>query len=108
MSRKQRATLISDLDQLVRPVPELAVVALAGAGHMLDSELKRQKAVGLVEQYGQVVIDERLLVPDILFAVPRTEGLQRAIEAGWIIDQGVSIPPGWVSTKDGRIVRPGG
>ncbi len=105
MSRKQKAPLIPELDQFLRPPQDLAVVALAGFGRMLDSELKRQKAEGLVEQYGRMVIDGNLLMPDMLFAVPRTEGLQRAIEAGWIIDQGISIPSGWITTKDGRIVK---
>ncbi len=105
MSRKQRATIIPDLDQLVRPAPELAVVKLGFGGIVLDSELKRQKAEGLVDQHGRMVIDGNLLMPDMLFALPRTEALQRAIEAGWIIDQGVSIPPRWITTKDGRIVK---
>ncbi len=51
--------------------------------------------VGLVERYGRLVIDERLIMHDMLFAVSRTEGLWKAIEVCWI------------ATKDGRIVRPG-
>ncbi len=112
MSRKQRASqgsdagLIPGLDQLLRCPPDLAVAALARSGLPLHAELERQKAEGLVEQYGQVVIDGRLFVPEMLFAVPRTEAWLRLSRLGWIIDQGVSIPPGWIATKDRRIVKP--
>jgi hypothetical protein len=45
MSKKkqQLETISLDPDQLVRPAPELGVVvvALAGFGRMLDSEMKR-------------------------------------------------------------------
>ncbi len=106
MSRKQKATLVPELDQIVQPAPELAIIKLGFGGRVLDSELKRQMEAGLVDQYGQLMIEGKLLMPNMLFALPRTEALQRAMEAGWILDQGVSIPSGWITTKDGRIVRP--
>jgi hypothetical protein len=98
--------IIPDLDQLVRLPLELSLVVLAQAGAPVHAELKRQKEVELVSEYGELVIDGKLLKPDILYALEATEGLRRAIEAGWLIDQGVKIPSGWIVTKDGRIIKP--
>jgi hypothetical protein len=52
------------------------------------------------------VVDGKLIKEDGLFAVERTAAVSRLIEAGGVLlDQGVRIPGGWISTADGRIAR---
>jgi len=91
---------------LARQPPDLAIVGIAGCGRALDAELSRQKEKGLVSEFGDVVIDGTLIKPGFLYALERTEATLKAIEAGFLIDHGFSIPSGWISTPDGRIVKP--
>lgn len=86
--------------------PDLAIVGIAGCGRALDAELSSQKERGLVSQFGDVVIDGTLIKPGFFYALERTEATLKAIEAGFLIDHGFSIPSGWISTPDGRVVKP--
>jgi hypothetical protein len=69
------------------------------------NELTRQSSEGLVCGYGQIVVDGKLIKDDGLFAVERTAAMLMLIEAGVLLDQGVGIPNGLISTADGRIVK---
>jgi len=94
------------LDQLNQRPPDLAIVGSAGGGLVQDAELSRQNQVGLVSEYGNLVIDGKLIKPCHLHAIERTEAAMQAIEAGLLVDHGFVIPSGWISTPDGRVVKP--
>jgi hypothetical protein len=51
------------------------------------------------------VVDGKLIKDDGLYAIERTAAVSRLIVAGVLLDQGVVIPSGWISTVDGRIAR---
>jgi hypothetical protein len=103
MSRKKEVSF--DLDKLVLPPADLCIVRLADVGLPARSELSRQNREGLICGYGQIVVDGKLIKEDGLFAIERTAEVSRLIEAGVLLDQGVGIPSGWISTADGRIVK---
>ncbi len=71
-------------------VPRLTkiTVKIAACGLLLENELKRQKAAGLVERYGQLVLDDLLLYPDKMHILPRSKAVEKAILDGWIVDMG--------------------
>jgi hypothetical protein len=50
--------------------------------------------------------DGKLIRDVSLFAVERTDAVSKLIEAGVLQDQGGGIPSGWISTADGRVVKP--
>lgn len=104
MSRRKEISF--DLDRLVNPPADLCIVRLADVGIPARIELSRQSSEGLVCECGQIVVDGKLIKDDGLFAVERTAVVSRLIEAGVLLDQGVGIPSGWISTVDGRIVKP--
>ena len=64
-------------------------VKIAACGLLLENELKRQKAAGDVERYGQLILDGFRLDPDEMYTLPRTKAVERAIIDGWIVDMGV-------------------
>jgi len=79
-------------DQQAEPpktdVPKITV-KLAACGLLLENELKRQKAEGLVERYGQLMLEGMLLQPDKMYILPRSKAVEKAIDDGWIVDMGV-------------------
>lgn len=104
MSRTKEISF--DLDRLVYFPVDLFTVRLADIGLPAKAELSRQSSEGLVSECGQIVADGKLIKDDGLFAVERTAAVSKLIEAGVLLDQGFGIPSGWVSTADGRIVKP--
>jgi len=104
MSRKEEVSF--DLDRLVHFPVDLCTVRLADIGLPAKAEISRQSSEGLVCECGQIVVDGKLIKDDGLFAVERTAAVSKPIEAGVLLDQGVGIPSGWISTADGRIARP--
>ena len=94
-----------DPDQLTRQPPDRSIVGSAGGGLVQDVEPSRQKQTGLVSEYGNLVIDGKLIKPCHLYAIERTEAALKAIEAGLLVDHGFVIPSGWISTPDGRVVK---
>jgi hypothetical protein len=104
MSRKKEISF--DLDRFVSLPADLYIVRLADVGIPARIELTRQSREGLVYECGQIVVDGKLIKEDGLFAIERTNAVSRLIEAGVLLDQGVGIPSGWISTADGRIVKP--
>ncbi len=64
-------------------------VKLAACGLLLENELKRQKAAGLVERYGQLRLEGVLLQPDEMYVLPRSKAVEKAIDDGWVVDMGV-------------------
>jgi hypothetical protein len=101
-----KKVLALGLDRLIRQPRDLAIVGSADGGHVLDAELARQKQRGLVSEYGNLVIDGKLITPDFLYAIEMTEAVSNAIEAVLLVDHGFIIPSGWISTPDGRVVKP--
>jgi len=81
---KEQSALKTDAPAL----PKITV-KIAACGLLLENELKRQKAAGLVERYGQLVLDGVLLQPDEMHAVSRSQTVEKAIVNGWIVDMGV-------------------
>jgi hypothetical protein len=71
-------------------VPDSKVtVMIAACGLLLENELKRQKNSGIVEKFGQLVLDNVLLQPDKIYTLSRTVLVEKAITDGWIVDMGV-------------------
>ncbi len=64
-------------------------VKIAACGLLLENELKRQKAAGLVPKYGQLILEGMLLYPDKMHVLPRSKAVEKAILDGWIVDMGV-------------------
>ena len=85
--------------------PDLSIVGSAGGGLVQDVELARQRQMGLVIEYGNLVIDGKLIKPCHLYAIERTEAALKAIEAGLLVDHGFVIPSSWISTPNGRVVK---
>jgi len=104
MSKKKEISF--DPDRLASPPADLCIVRLADVGIPARIELTRQSREGLVSECGQIVVDGKLIKEDGLFAVERTATVSKLIEAGVLLDQGVGIPSGWISTADGRIAKP--
>ncbi len=73
----------------ITSVPKITV-KLAACGLLLENELKRQKASGVVKQYGQLVLAGILLNPDEIYVIPKTADAVKAIEDGWIVDMGIT------------------
>ncbi len=69
-------------------VPKITV-KLAACGLLLENELKRQKAAGLVERYGQLRLEGVLLQPNKMHVMPKSKIVEKAILDGWIVDMGV-------------------
>gem|GEM_PF-1536480 len=103
---KQKKEISFDLDRLVRPPADPCIVRLTDIGLHARNGLSRQSREGLVCECGQIVVDGTLIKDDGLFAIERTAAVSKLIEAGLLLDQGVGIPSGWISTADGRIVKP--
>jgi len=61
--------------------------------------------MGLVSEYGNLVMDGKLIKPCHLYAIERTEAALNAIEAGLLVDHGFVIPSGWISPPDGRVIK---
>ncbi len=71
-------------------VPDSHVtVMIAACGLLLENELKRQKNSGIVEKFGQLVLDNVLLQPDKIYTLPRSILVEKAIIDGWVVDMGV-------------------
>ncbi len=104
MSRRKEISL--DPDRLVRPPADLCIVWLNDVGFPARNELTRQSREGLVCEHCHIVVDGKLIKDAGLFAIERTAAVSKLIEAGVLLDQGVGIPSGWISTADGRIVKP--
>lgn len=64
-------------------------VMIAACGLLLENELKRQKNSGIVEKFGQLVLDNVLLQPDKIYTLPRSILVEKAIIDGWVVDMGV-------------------
>lgn len=71
------------------PAPPKITVKIAACGLLLVNELKRQKAAGDVERYGQLVLDGFRLDPDEMYTLPMTKAVEGAIVDGWVVDMGV-------------------
>lgn len=69
------------------PDSQVAVM-IAACGLLLENELKRQKNSGIVEQFGQLILDGMLLLPNEIYILPRTLTVEKAIADGWIVDMG--------------------
>lgn len=63
-------------------------VMIAACGLLLENEMKRQENSGIVEKFGQLVLDNVLLQPDRIYTLSRTAMVERAIVDGWIVDMG--------------------
>ncbi len=66
-------------------------VKIAACGLLLENELKRQKAAGLVERYGQLRLEGVLLQPNKMHVLPKSKIVEKAILDGWIVDMGVYL-----------------
>jgi hypothetical protein len=103
MSRRKEISF--DLDWLVRAPANLCIVRLADVGIPARNELFRQSREGLVCECGQIVVDGKLIKVGGFYAIERTAAVSKLIEVDVLLDQGVGIPNGWISTVDGRIVK---
>jgi hypothetical protein len=63
-------------------------VMIAVCGFLLDKELRRQKAAGIVEQLGQLVISGQLLKLNEMYVLPFDDDVKQAVKQGWVIVMG--------------------
>jgi len=70
-----------NLDQLICLPPDQSIVGSTGGRIVQDAVLGRQKKTGLVREYGDLVIDGKLIRPCHHYAIERTEAALQAIEA---------------------------
>ncbi len=68
--------------------PSTIKVMIAACGMLRDNELVRQHKAGIVKNFGEMLVEGTLLLPDRVAGVQRTPAVIKAIEDGWIVCMG--------------------
>ncbi len=103
--KQQSSTINFDVDRLCKQTEPLMGIGLTNTAPQARAQAQ-QKAAGLVEHMGPIILDRKWLEGNQVYLLLPTPEVLDALNQGWLVDLGMRVPIGWKITKDGRIVAP--